>query len=58
MTELDNTHISTHLGKTSAYIKQYTPSLLVREPRQSNRKHLGISDQAPPFVGSDVWNCY
>ena len=58
MTELDNTNVSIHLGKTSAYIKQYTPSLLVREPRQSNRKHLGISDQAPPFVGSDVWNGY
>jgi 7-cyano-7-deazaguanine reductase len=58
MTELDNINISTHLGKNSAYIKQYTPSLLVREPRQSNRKHLGISDEVPPFVGSDVWNGY
>lgn len=55
---LDNTHISTHLGKASAYIKNYEPSLLVREPRQSNRKHLNIDDTNTPFVGVDVWNGY
>jgi len=58
MTTLDNTNISKHLGKTSAYIKQYDPSLLVRELRSSNREHLDISDDKLPFCGYDVWNAY
>lgn len=58
MQELDNTHVSKHLGKNSQYVKIYDPSLLVREPRQSNRKHLNIDDTNPPFVGVDVWNGY
>jgi len=53
--QLDNSNISKHLGKSSEYIKTYDKSLLVREPRASNRKHLGIDDDAPPFVGYDVW---
>lgn len=56
--QLDNSNISKHLGKSSEYIKTYDRSLLVREPRQSNRKHLNISDEAPPFVGYDVWGGY
>lgn len=56
--QLDNSNISKHLGKSSEYIKTYDKSLLVREPRQSNRAHLGISDEAPPFVGYDVWAGY
>lgn len=56
--QLDNSNISKHLGKSSEYIKTYDKSLLVREPRQSNRKHLGIDDDAPPFVGYDVWAGY
>jgi 7-cyano-7-deazaguanine reductase len=56
--QLDNSNISKHLGKSSEYIKTYDKSLLVREPRQSNRKHLNISDEAPPFVGYDVWGGY
>jgi len=57
-TELDNSNISKHLGKITGYISTYDPSLLVREPRQNNRKHLNISDESPPFVGYDVWNAY
>lgn len=56
--QLDNSNISKHLGKSSEYIKTYDKSLLVREPRASNRKHLNISDEAPPFVGYDVWAGY
>lgn len=56
--QLDNSNISKHLGKSSEYIKQYDNSLLVREPRSSNRKHLKIDDAATPFVGYDVWNGY
>lgn len=55
---IDNTIVSTHLGKTSEYKSQYDPSLLVREPRQSNRVHLNISDDNLPFIGTDTWNAY
>ena len=55
---LDNTSVSTHLGKTSKYECLYNPALLVREPRQSNRAHLNIDDDNLPFVGYDIWNAY
>ena len=55
---LDNTAVSTHLGKTSQYKSQYDSSLLVREPRASNRVHLGIKDDDLPFIGFDTWNAY
>jgi 7-cyano-7-deazaguanine reductase len=56
--ELDNSNISKHLGKSSAYASQYDPTLLVREPRSSNRVHLGIKEDKLPFVGYDTWNAY
>lgn len=56
--QLDNSNISKHLGKSSEYKAEYDASLLVREPRASNRQHLGISDDEPPFVGNDTWNNY
>ena len=58
MSNLDNSNVSKHLGKTSSYVSQYDPSLLVREPRSSNRKHLNIDDDKLPFIGCDVWNAY
>jgi 7-cyano-7-deazaguanine reductase len=57
-TLLDNSNISVHLGKTSEYKSQYDASLLVREPRSNNRKHLDISDDNIPFYGNDTWNAY
>lgn len=57
-TILDNSNISKHLGKITGYKCTYDPSLLVREPRQNNRKHLNIKDEALPFVGYDIWNAY
>ena len=51
-------NIATHLGKTSSYKSQYDNSLLVRELRSNNRKHLGIEDDKLPFVGFDTWNAY
>ena len=57
-TELDNNTISTHLGARSEYKSTYDASLLVREPRQTNRKHLDLEDDNLPFVGYDVWNAY
>tara|TARA_R110002012_G_scaffold162196_2_gene324478 strand:+ start:1033 stop:1968 length:936 start_codon:yes stop_codon:yes gene_type:complete len=58
MAKLDNKNVSKHLGQTSEYKSTYDPSLLVREPRQSNRTHLGIKDDDLPFVGYDTWNAY
>lgn len=57
-TTLDNSNISKHLGKVTGYKSTYDPSLLVREPRQNNRKHLGIVDEKLPFAGYDIWNAY
>ena len=56
--KLDNSNISKHLGQSSQYKSTYDPSLLVREPRQSNRTHLDIQDDDLPFVGNDTWNAY
>ena len=58
MAELDNSSVSKHLGQTSEYKSLYDPGLLVREPRQSNRTHLGLKDSDLPFVGNDTWNGY
>jgi 7-cyano-7-deazaguanine reductase len=57
-TKLDNSNISVHLGKISEYKSQYDASLLVREPRSNNRKHLNINDDDLPFIGNDTWNAY
>ena len=48
---LDNSNISKHLGKVTGYKSTYDPSLLVREPRINNRKHLDITDENVPFGG-------
>jgi 7-cyano-7-deazaguanine reductase len=56
--KLDNKNISKHLGKVSQYKSTYDASLLVREPRSSNRVHLNIKDDNLPFVGYDTWNAY
>ena len=56
--ELDNSNIAVHLGAISEYKSTYDPDLLVREPRQSNRTHLGIQDDDLPFEGGDTWNAY
>jgi len=58
MSKLDNKNISKHLGQSSQYKSEYDASLLVREPRSSNRKHLKIKEKTLPFVGCDVWNGY
>lgn len=45
------------LGQQSAYISQYTPSLLQPVPRSLNRDDLGLRDELP-FQGCDVWTLY
>lgn len=57
---------SRHLGKAGdgTVVAPYqTPdsidaSLLVAVPRSLNREQYGIEEDALPFIGVDVWNCY
>ena len=56
--QLDNSRVSRHLGQTSEYARNYDPSLLVREPRSSNRTYLGLESDSLPFCGYDIWNAY
>ncbi|MBV8635461.1 MAG: NADPH-dependent 7-cyano-7-deazaguanine reductase QueF [Burkholderiaceae bacterium] len=45
------------LGKQSAYVTQYDPSLLFPIARQDKRDELGITGTLP-FYGVDIWNAY
>lgn len=45
------------LGRTSAYVEQYDPSLLFPIPRQAKRDEIGVPSPLP-FFGSDFWNAY
>ena len=48
-----------HLGQTvSKYSDSYDPSLLVKVPRNLNRKDYNIKSNKLPFIGVDVWNAY
>ena len=58
MSNIDNTNVSKVLGRIVDYPQQYDKSILVREPRASNRVHLNIKDEETPFDGYDVWNAY
>ena len=50
--------INKHLGQKSQYESRYNPNLLVAEPRITNRKTVGLSNDDLPFVGYDIWNAY
>ncbi len=41
-----------------AYVTTYTPSLLESIPRKVQRQTLGITEDALPFKGLDIWNAY
>lgn len=45
------------LGKSSAYVTQYEPSLLFPIARQGKRDELGLKGTLP-FYGVDIWNAY
>ncbi len=45
------------LGQQSAYISQYTPSLLQPVPRSLNRDDLHLGETLP-FDGVDIWTLY
>ncbi|MBT4493809.1 MAG: NADPH-dependent 7-cyano-7-deazaguanine reductase QueF [Gammaproteobacteria bacterium] len=40
------------------YVTTYTPSLLESIPRRNQRQTLGITEDALPFKGLDIWNAY
>src|SRR5262245_25049900 len=46
------------LGRHVEYPRDYDASLLFPIPRALGRGHIGIDDDAPPFVGVDRWHAY
>lgn len=46
------------LGKSSAYIDSYDPTLLFPISRAESWKAVGIERESLPFYGEDVWNGY
>ncbi|MGJ8692207.1 MAG: NADPH-dependent 7-cyano-7-deazaguanine reductase QueF [Thalassotalea sp.] len=46
------------LGKSTAYISEYTPNLLQGVARSLNRDELQLDDTKLPFIGEDVWYGY
>lgn len=54
----DETVVRGSSGKKTEYVTTYRPSLLESLPRQEQRQSLGITEEALPFRGLDVWNAY
>jgi len=54
---MTNTPEQSQLGKASAYVDQYQPSLLFPIPRLGKREEIGISGH-PPFFGADLWTAF
>ncbi len=52
-----NTPEQSQLGKASAYVDQYDPSLLFPIARASKRQEIGITG-SPPFLGADMWTAF
>lgn len=46
------------LGKSSDYIATYSPQVLFPIPRAPKWAELGVSAEALPYQGVDIWNCY
>jgi 7-cyano-7-deazaguanine reductase len=46
------------LGKATVYADRYDASLLFPIPRQGKRDEIGVSGDALPFHGVDIWNGY
>lgn len=57
MTQTNDNLQKSPLGKNSAYINTYTPSLLFPISRKAKRNEIGI-DQTLPFTGVDIWTGY
>ena len=54
---MHNTPEQSQLGKASAYVDQYDPSLLFPIPRAGKRAEIGIVGAAP-FFGADMWTAF
>ena len=46
------------LGRHVDYPREYDATLLFPIPRALGRGHIGIDDDAPPFIGVDRWHAY
>src|SRR3954470_7495101 len=46
------------LGKATVYADRYDAGLLFPIPRQGKRDEIGVSGDALPFHGVDIWNAY
>lgn len=46
------------LGRETAYVSQYDPGLLFPIARQETRSQLGLTQDALPFYGADLWTGY
>lgn len=55
---LDNTPEQSQLGRASAYVDRYDPSLLFPLPRALQREEMGIDNQRLPFFGADLWTAF
>src|SRR2546427_745986 len=53
-----NTPEQSQLGKRSAYIVQYAPSLLFPLPRAPKREEIGVQGSQMPFFGADLWTAF
>ncbi|WP_265944158.1 NADPH-dependent 7-cyano-7-deazaguanine reductase QueF [Dechloromonas sp. A34] len=58
MSQITDPNILSPLGKPTEYRADYAPELLYPIPRQLKRDELGITTEALPFVGEDLWNAY
>ncbi|MBP7393556.1 MAG: NADPH-dependent 7-cyano-7-deazaguanine reductase QueF, partial [Zoogloea sp.] len=59
MSTIVHTHAdASPLGKPVAYAQHYAPELLFPITRQGKRDEIGISGDALPFIGEDLWNAY
>lgn len=54
----DDTVMRNAPGQKATYTTMYTPSLLDSVPRVKQRATLGITEDALPFRGMDVWNAF
>ncbi|WP_431273823.1 NADPH-dependent 7-cyano-7-deazaguanine reductase QueF [Variovorax ureilyticus] len=55
---LDNTPEQSQLGRASAYVDHYDPSLLFPIARATQREAMGIKEGALPFFGADLWTAF
>jgi 7-cyano-7-deazaguanine reductase len=54
----DETVLRNGPGQKATYTTTYTPSLLEAVPRVKQRSTLGITEDALPFRGMDIWNAF